>query len=130
MIILNMKKKKKFPWKRLLISLLILIAIVIIILLLIKGCGGSKLDKTLLQAGKDYYTKYPDKLPTEAGECYNVDLNTLTSENLIKNTNSFKTCDNSETYVKVCLLESKAYHYVAVLSCDNEKVNLVFGQMD
>lgn len=116
------EEKNKVPWGRILISFLILIVAVIIVLLLLKACGKTSLRDDLIEAGKDYYEKYPSKLPTEVGECLVVTLEQLENESLIK-TDKYETCDDDATYVNACYLESKTYHYSAILSCEVEDTN-------
>lgn len=116
--------KTMIPWKRIMLILLMLIVVVVIALFVLKGCGKSSLSKTLVEAGKEYYTT--EALPTNAGECYTVTLETLENKDLIKKTDAYSTCDNSQTYVKVCYLESKTYQYTPVLSCTVETTK--FGE--
>lgn len=112
-------REKQVPWLKVAISLLAFVIIVIIILLFMRGCQGGNLNDDLVQAGKDYYTKYPEKLPSEIAQCYTVSLQTLLDEELLK-AKKYDTCDVNGTYVKVCYLENKSYQYVGVLDCEDE----------
>ena len=116
------EEKNRIPWARVLVSFLILVAIIIIILLLLKACGKSSLRDDLIDAAKDYYEKYPDMLPSEVGECFVLTLADLEKEGLIK-VSDYETCDKEKTYVNVCYLESKTYHYSAILECEVEDTN-------
>ena len=113
------EEKNRIPWLRIFISFLILIVGVIIVLLLLKACNKPVLKDDLIEAAKDYYEKYPEYLPIEVGVCYNVTLDELEKEGLIK-ISDYETCDKYNTYVTVCYLESKTYHYSANLDCEVE----------
>ena len=116
------EEKNRIPWGRIIVSFLILVAVVIIALLLLKSCNKGELRNDLIEAAKDYYEKYPDLLPSEIGECFIVTLGELESEGLIK-VSDYETCDKTKTYVNVCYLDSKTYHYSAVLECGSEETN-------
>ncbi len=116
------EEKNQIPWGRIIISFFILVAIIIIVLLLLKGCGKTSLRDDLIEAAKDYYEKYPDMLPSEVGECFVVTLADLEKEGLIK-VSDYETCDKEKTYVNVCYLESRTYHYSAILDCEVEDTN-------
>ena len=116
------EEKNRVPWARILISFLILVVIVVIILLLLKSCGKPSLRNDLIEAAKEYYEIYPEELPGEVGECFIVTLRQLEQAGLIK-VSDYETCDKDATYVNVCFLESKTYHYSAILSCEDEKTN-------
>ena len=114
---------QQVPWKRVILILLVLIIVIIIILLLLKSCGnnsGDKLNEDLLKAGKDYYTENYPLLPQANGECSMVSLKQLVDAKLLDGS-KYANCNDSETLVKVCYLESNKYHYVPILSCDKEK---------
>ena len=114
---------QQVPWKRVILILLALIIVIIIILLLLKSCGnnsGDKLNEDLLKAGKDYYTENYPLLPQANGECSMVSLKQLVDAKLLDGS-KYSNCNDSETLVKVCYLESNKYHYVPILSCDKEK---------
>lgn len=115
-------EKNRIPWKRIFLTLLIFVAAFIIVILVLKACARPSLREDLIKAGKEYYEKYPNELPTEVAECYTINLEDLEKENLVKASN-YSTCDERSTYVNVCYLESKTYHYSAVLDCENEKTN-------
>ena len=116
------EEKNRIPWLRVLISFLILVVIVVIILLLLRACGKPSLRNDLIEAAKEYYELYPDLLPSETGECFVVTLHELEQEGLIK-VSDYETCDKENTYVRVCYLESKTYHYSAILECEAEDTN-------
>ena len=116
------EEKNRIPWLRVVISFLILVVIVVIILLLLRACGKPSLRNDLIEAAKEYYELYPDQLPTEVGECFIVTLRELEQEGLIK-VSDYETCDKDSTYVNVCYLESRTYHYSAILECDAEDTN-------
>ena len=110
-------ERNKISWGKIFGILLLIIAIIIVILLLVKSCGKKDLRNDLIEAAKDYYEKYPEELPSTVGECYIVTLRLLEEQGLI-NSNDYKTCDKDATYVNVCYLESKTYHYSAILECE------------
>lgn len=112
-------ERKSIPWNRLFLSLLGIVLVILLVLLFMKFCGKKSLQSDLLKAGKDYYAKYPSNLPDEVGTCYVVSLEQLEKENLIK-AKDYQDCNSEDTYVKVCYLESKNYHYTAILACDSE----------
>lgn len=112
-------EKKDIPWNRLFLSLLGIVLVILLVLLFMKFCTKQSLRPDLLKAGKDYYEKHPSNLPTEIGTCQTVSLKQLEAENLIK-TKKYQDCKNEDTYVKVCYLESKNYHYTPILSCNSE----------
>lgn len=114
------EERKTAPWGRLFLSLLSIILIIVLILMFLKFCTKRSLQPDLLKAGKAYYANNTSQLPQEVGECKTVSLKTLEEQELVKSKN-YKTCQLEDTYVKVCYLESKNYHYVAVLSCEQEK---------
>ena len=116
------EEKNRIPWVRVLISFLILVVIVVIILLLLRACGKPSLRNDLIEAAKEYYELYPDQLPSEVGECFVVTLRELEQEGLIK-VSDYETCDKDNTYVNVCYLESRTYHYSAILECEAEDTN-------
>ena len=116
------EEKNRIPWLRVLISFLILVVPVIIVLLLLRSCGKPVLRDDLIEAAKEYYEKYPDRLPSTIGECFVVTLDELEKEGLVK-VSDYETCDKQNTYVNVCYLESKTYHYSAILECEVEETN-------
>lgn len=116
------EEKNRVPWLRIILSILAVVLIIVIIILLIKGCSKDSLRDDLIEAGKSYYENHPLYLPQTIGECKTVSLDTLKGESLVK-TNKYDTCDDTKTYVNVCYLESKTYHYSAALSCEDEKTN-------
>lgn len=116
------EKKNKVPWKKIILLSVILIIIVALILFLLKSCGKTNLREGLIEAAKDYYEKYPDLLPSNVGECTTLTLEDLEKEGLI-NSKDYETCEKKQTYVNICYLESKTYHYSAILECEVEDTN-------
>ena len=107
-------------------SLVKRIAIVIVIFVLlclvyffISRFGQNKLENGLLRAGKEYYKSPEVLLPEQGGECSVVSLEKLQNMGYIKST-LYDQCDTTETYVKVCKLESGNYHYTPFVKCDSE----------
>lgn len=78
------EEKNRVPWLRILVSFLILVAAIIIVLLLLKACQKTSLRDDLIEAAKEYYEKYPDRLPSTVAECFVVTLEQLENEGLIK----------------------------------------------
>lgn len=115
------EEKNRVPWGRVFLSLAIIILGVIIALLILKACGKPNLRNDLIESGKDYYEIHFNDLPTEIGECKQVSLKTLKDANLIKD--NYESCADEKTYVNVCYLESKTYHYSAILECADEVTN-------
>lgn len=116
--------------KRILIGFLIVAAIIIVVLLILKGCAKNNkptgpteptfdYEKTLLEAGKKYYENNIDLLPIANGECGVVELSTLKSLGLV-NPENFSTCDESTTYVKVCVLPNGTKQYTPWLTCTDK----------
>lgn len=113
--------------RKVLIIVLVLIAIFLIIFLL-KSCSGKKdndennsfdYESVLLDAGKLYYENETDYLPTEIGECNQVELETLISKGLVV-ADKFSTCNTATTYVKACKLENGSVHYTPWLTCTDK----------
>ena len=115
-------EKNRSPWLRIVFIILGIIVLVIIILLLLRACGNKNKDLTrdLLEAGKEHYRVDETLLPESVGECKNVTLGELLSENLITSPEDYEICDEIGTYVKVCKLESGKYHYVPILACGDQ----------
>ena len=116
--------------KRILIGFLIVAAIIIVVLLILKGCTKNNkptepteptfdYEKTLLEAGKKYYENNNDLLPIANGECGVVELSTLKTLGLV-NPENFSTCDESTTYVKVCVLPNGTKQYTPWLTCTDK----------
>ncbi len=116
------EEKNRVPWLRILVSFLILVVAVIIVLFLLKACSKSSLRDDLIEAAKEYYEKYPDRLPSTVAECFVVTLEQLENEGLIKSSD-YDICDKKTTYVNVCYMESGNYHYSAILDCGEESTN-------
>lgn len=124
--------------KRIFIGFLVVAAIIIVIILFLKGCaGGNKkpnnpvtpafdYEKTLLEAGKKFYENNTELAPVAKGECSTVELSTLVSKGLI-NPENFTTCDNSETYVRVCVLPNGTKQYTPWLKCTDKDSNSEYG---
>ncbi len=115
--------------RRILIVLMVVIAIILIIYL-VTSCSKKPSepetpdnDKTkinyeseLLAAGKNYLSSHYDENPNVPGECSIVELQTLVDEKFIE-ADKFKNCNQSTTYVKVCMLEDERKQYTPWLSC-------------
>lgn len=114
--------KKSIPWNRLFLSLVGIALVIIFVLLFLKFCNKESLTDQLLKAGKEYYEKYPLNLPAEVGQCYKIDVDQLASEDLL-NIKDFSGCNKVASYVNVCYMESRNYHYSAILSCEKENTN-------
>ena len=112
------EEKNRIPWKRIFITLLIIVVGIVIVLFILRACQSGSLHNDLIKFGKEYYELYPTNLPSEIGECKKLSLTDLKNEGLIKN--NYNNCDESSTYVNVCYLESRTYHYSANLACENE----------
>lgn len=117
-------EKNRSPWLRIVFIVLGIIVIILIILLLLRACGNKNKDlsRDLLEAGKEHYRVDETLLPIVSGECEIVTLGELLNENLITSPEDYELCDDTETYVKVCKLESGKYHYTPILAC-GEKSN-------
>jgi len=107
-------------WPKLILMILGGLILALIVFLLVKGCvlnnKNEDLERSLLEAGKEYYSSGVNLLPQAKGECSTVTLGTLVNKNLLSS-EDYVTCNNDKTYVKVCKLESGNYHYVPVLQC-------------
>lgn len=102
---------------------------IIIIFLFLRSCTNNEnldLNKTLLEAGKEYYEYNEHLLPNSVGDCKKVTLTTLSKEGLVNKT-KYSDCGSENTYVKVCKLESGKYHFVAIMDCINEKTDNLYG---
>lgn len=110
-------------WPRIVLIVLGMIILALITFLIVKGCTDNNknvdVEQGLLEAGKTYYDSDITLLPQASGECEFVTLGKLIEEGLITQTETYNTCDNNETYVKVCKLQSGSYHYLPVLKCEN-----------
>lgn len=115
--------------RRILIVLMVVISIILIIYLITSCTKKPSVEPTpegektkidyegeLLAAGKNYYVSHFNENPSAPGECSVVELQTLVEEKLI-NANNFKNCNQSTTYVKVCMLEDERKQYTPWLSC-------------
>ncbi len=126
------EEKRLVILKRLGVTILVILGILVVFMLL-RSCGkngitGEKdLNKTLLEAGKEYYEYNEYALPDSIGECATVDLKTLAELGLIDKSN-YTDCENDTTYVKVCKLESGKYHFVALMDCTSEKTDKLYGE--
>lgn len=108
-----------------------IIGIIILILLILFGIfmfiktyfSGTEVivvsenEKTLLQAGKNYFKKNYEELPSAEGTCSEVSLEKILLEGLLKK-NNFKNCHGKNTKVKVCILENGKEHWTPFLTCD------------
>ena len=120
--------------KKILVVALIVISIIIIVILL-KGCtGGTKkptetfdYENALLNAGKNYFENNKDEYPQNKGECTQVDLSKLIEKGLV-NVEKFDKCDNSKTYLRVCMLENGTKHFTPWITCENYKSEDKYGE--
>lgn len=118
--------------KRLSIAVAAIVLIIVIILLLIKACAATPsnkendLEDKLLKAGKEYYELMQDDLPTVKGTCSTVTLSVLKDLDYLGE--EFNTCDESLTYVKVCMLESGNYHYLPIMECAGDENDTKFDE--
>lgn len=110
------------PWKSIILTLIGVVLGVIIIILIFRGCAKSSLRDDLIKAGHEYYEKHPSQLPLAIGQCYEIPLSVLQNEEIVGDF-KYRNCDKTMTYVNVCYLENKTYHYSANVSCKNEKTN-------
>ncbi len=124
--------------KKILIIVLLVVAIIIIIVLL-KSCGKGtnktpnvetefNYEDTLLEAGKKYFDYNENKLPTAAGECTSVDLNTLGTKYGLVKTTDFEKCDATNTIVQVCMLESGTLQWTPWLSCTDRNSESLYDK--
>lgn len=120
------ESEQKNPLFKLILVILAALLLIVIIFFIVRSCGSNNIEKQLLSVGQKYYNDNESSLPKVAGECNTISLNYMLSEKLIKNTEGFKTCDDTATYVKVCKLESGEYHYTPVIQCGT-KSDTVFG---
>ncbi len=123
----NQNEKNATLRRRILIVVLIVLAI-ILLLVLIKGCDGkknSKIDnefdyeKTLVTAGKKYFSDNELKYPKVEGTCEEIELQGLIDRGYV-NSKDFEKCNSLSTYVKVCRLEDKSLHYHPWLVCSDK----------
>lgn len=114
-------------FKKILIILMVVVSIIIIIFLL-RGCGKNgdgknkntyDYEKAILNAGKNYFISNTDKYPVNKGECTSVDLKTLIDKGLVDK-KIFDGCDNSNTYLRVCLLPNGTKHFTPWITCPNK----------
>ena len=126
--------------RKILIVLMIVIAIILIVVL-IKGCSSSgktkpadkiipkfNYEEALLKAGKDYYSSNTDKQPGAAGECTIVELKKLMENNLVDK-DKFGNCNQSTTFVKLCILEDGTKHYTPWLTCVDKNSENEYGAL-
>ncbi|MEG2321950.1 MAG: hypothetical protein RSB71_00470 [Bacilli bacterium] len=114
-------EKNQIPWKKIFLTLLSLTIIFILVFFTLRMCSKNNLNDKLLKVGKNYYEKNSNELPSQIGECKKINVKELNDKKIINNTKDYNTCDLEKTYVNVCYLESKDYHYNAVLECSNDK---------
>ncbi len=120
------ENERKNPLFKILFIIIAIMVIIVVIFLTVRACSGSAVEKQLLTAGKSYYDENSANLPEAIGECNTVSLSYLMSEDLIKNTDNYSSCDDTATYVRVCKLESGNYQYTPVIKCGT-KDDTVFG---
>lgn len=115
------------PLLKLILILLAIIVLFVIVLTIVRSCSSStNVEKKFLASGKSYYEKDKNNLPKAVGECNTVTLSYLESKNIIKDTSIYKSCDDTETNLKVCKLASGKYEYVPVIKCGT-KNDTTFG---
>lgn len=130
-------EKKAVIKKRIVIGLLLVVSIIVVIILL-KSCsnrtGGKEpveesfvYENEILDAAKKYYEYNEYKLPTSIGECTTVELSTLKQLGLLK-ASEFEKCDETLSYVQVCMIEDKSYHWGPWLSCEDKKSENEYGE--
>lgn len=114
--------------KKILLFILVIIGIILIIFLL-RACSRKeeKFDpeKTLLDAGKEYYSYNTNEKPKSKSSCKIVELKKLSEDGLL-NPDKYSDCDEKNTYVKVCKLENGKMHYVPILSCKELDSNKLY----
>ena len=120
------ENERKNPIIKFIIIGVALILIIALIFLLTRSCESKSINDVLLDASKKYYEQNKDSLPSARGECNTITLSYLINENMIANAEQFNSCDDTVTSVKVCKLDSGAYHYTPVISCGT-KEDTVFG---
>lgn len=118
--------ERKNPLFKILFIVIAVLILIVIVLSLFNAFSGNALEKKLLKGGKEYYSENTSSLPKNVGECNTISLSYLVTEDYVSNAKQFGTCDESNTYVKVCKLSSEKYHYVPVLQCGT-KLDTVFG---
>ena len=77
----------------------------------------TEVEKVMLEAAKEYYTKHEEKLPQNIGETVSVTIDTLIKnkhmETIKKYTKSNVTCDGEVIVTNI----NKDYRYTPVLDC-------------
>lgn len=103
---------------------LLAILVLAIIFIVVKSCMSgttvvevSENEKNLLEAGKEYFNKNYEDMPTAIGSCEEVTLETLLLEGLLKK-NNFVNCHGKDTKVKVCIVDDDKEQWTPFLSCD------------
>ena len=134
--------EKKSIWEMLkwpLIIVGIILVIGIIILFVVRGCSKEKpVDpeanyKTQYSLISDATERYLDSNKEEApnayGECTQIPISKLIEQKYLDITTDEKlnTCDEEQTSVKVCKLESGNFQYVINFSCTNPDLNINYG---
>lgn len=123
--------------KKLLIVLLVVIAIVVILYLL-SSCTKKEAvvtptpstfdyENVLLAAGQKYYENNSDLYPVAAGECTQVELQTLIDRGLV-NVENFDKCNRNTTYVRVCMLENGSKQYTPWLTCTDRMSDSLYSE--
>lgn len=107
-------------WIKALLIILFILIIIAIFYIIVGSFGVGKVENNLLRAGIDYYDSDDVLLPAAAGECSIVTLKNLLANEYVKNPNVFTSCDDDETYFKVCKLESGKYQYTPVIKCGSK----------
>lgn len=128
-------EKKEVIKKRILIGTCIVVGIIILIFLLKEVFFNKETnevetfdyEKTLLDAGKEYYEFNNQNMPKANGECSSVNIETLNGLNLL-DISKYNSCDSKNTYVKVCLVEDKIYQWTPWLTCTTNNSESKYGK--
>lgn len=88
--------------------------------------GSTLAQDYFLQGAKTYFDFDPSKLPSTPGSCTTVALKTVQEEKLMSDINYYNKCDKDLSSVKVCKLESGAYHFEVTMKCGKEETNVAY----
>lgn len=118
--------------KKIIGIVIIVVVLLLIIFLCLRSCMSgttvvevSENEKNLLEAGKEYFNKNYEEMPTAIGSCEEVTLEKLLLEGLLKKDN-FRNCHGKDTKVKVCILENEKEQWTPFLTCD--EINTEFSE--
>lgn len=122
-------EKTRTPWLRIAFIIIGIIIVILVIFLLLKSFNkGPDLYTDLMNSIKKYSESNESILPSSIGECVNITLKDLKDNNSLSNTKYYETCNNDETYVRICKLDENDYQYTPILSCDSIKTE--FGDYE